>query len=149
MKYTLKNILASVMGASLVCVMLGAADALGATKCVYLDESMNCPYSSVTVKGPEFYATCTKGNVSTPIVGIGVCAAGINETSEELTISNDESENSKCYCKLISPGVGRYWVSGQGGYSGRSCANQCPDNCITMLTYYNRQPVAKFFSDLR
>lgn len=111
-----------------------ANPAAAVTKCVALGASTTCTgtggYNSV-----DWSATCTTGGVSTNIQGIAFCSNKGGSTfskSSTITMSSTVTENSKCWCKMLSPAVSS-WVVADTPPSAGDCADTCASFCATYV----------------
>ena len=130
-------------------IMVGAllaGPAAAVTKCVALDSSTTCAGSAVG-NSADWSATCTTGNTGIPIQGIAFCSnqqdGGPSAKSSTITVSSISSENSNCWCKMVSPAVSS-WVS-IGRFSG--CEYDCSRYCL-FSTQDNSVFRSALFSDL-
>ncbi|HIS71159.1 MAG TPA: hypothetical protein IAD02_04225 [Candidatus Enterousia intestinigallinarum] len=118
------------------------------TKCVKLTSSTTCnPGSNNGVA--DWSATCTTSGSSVFVKGISFCSNKngntTGTTSGTLSASGVPSENSYCWCKIVSPAISSSWVF----YS--SMGSSCPNGCSSMCagTIYNNATFRKnLFSGL-
>lgn len=140
----------SYLYASIVIGALLTNPAAAATKCVALGSSTTCTTNSSTGNGADWSATCNTNGTSVPVRGIAFCsnqsASGSGQST--ITVSNDASKNTVCYCRVISPVVSQ-WVAADAYSSGATCLTRCQLYCGSQLqnTASFRNSLLSNFSD--
>lgn len=126
------GIICSVTMPSAYAISVAPVGGTGVTKCVKLNTSTSCVSLSTNNNSSNWKATCKTGTTAVPVQGVAVCAstsAAQFSTQTELTVSNTDSQNKRCWCKMTSPAVSD-WVT-PGGSDGFTTALDCRYSCST------------------
>lgn len=111
----------------LIPVLLCSQGAFAATRCVPYSEDMLCIGDEVPAHTLDAITTCTAGNVTFTVHMMGVCASDQAEhgaTADTIHISDDPSENTRCWCRMLSPAVSK-WVVTESKCNNGDCASRC------------------------
>lgn len=128
------GIICSVTMPSAYAISVAPVGGTGVTKCVKLNTSTSCVSLSTNNNSSNWKATCRTGTTAVPVQGVAVCAStGGSQfsTQTELTVSNTDSQNKHCWCKLTSPAVSD-WVKTtgpNGSPSSLDCRYVCSSSC--------------------
>lgn len=111
----------------LIGLLLCAHGAFAATRCVPNITAMDCNYSYPS-NSPDVISICTNGSITTTVISIGICAsdsAEYGDVADTIHISVDSTENTQCWCRMLSPAVSK-WVAARACDEGQvNCAYNC------------------------
>lgn len=86
------------------------------------------------------------------IIGVALCSnnggTALSSTKEEVTTSNTASDNTYCWCTIVSPGVSYFALYGKlsnADECGKSCAAKCAKEIADNISF--RQIIFSTFND--
>ncbi len=123
----------------IVCCFVGEAFAV--TRCM-LTNPTSCKRTLSTDGYYDWHATCSGSGVTDMVVkGVGFCSSSNGNTrgttAETINISETESENQYCWCKMVYPTVSSKYVFSHDTYSSGYCAYYCAAQCAYDLATYS------------
>ncbi len=101
--------------------------ALGAYKCVYLDNDTRCSAKSHT--SSDWSATCDEIEIS----GVAFCGSDGGDIAGEVNASETSTDNKYCWCKMVSPAVSDWQFERQFS-SASDCLTTCTTACSGILS---------------
>ena len=108
--------------------------AAAVTKCVALNSSTTCTYSSGAAGQSNWSARC--GGIV--IHGVAFCGSQdgveMGRKNVSVTISSTSADNKYCWCRMFSPAFSLWVFSGSYPSAGK-CADRCAANCAEAVQY--------------